>query len=68
MDEAEYRLYADAAQIAETAMGKERVHRTSREWVKRKDDDPLAWWCLTEWIVSTAKRFAKAENAGKEGS
>ena len=42
--------WAKAGKIARDAMGRERRVRgdTRERW--RADEDPLAWWCLTELI------------------
>ena len=49
----EVKAWQGAARIAFYAMGYERVpegRRMVKRW--RAHDDPLAWWCLTEWIKS----------------
>lgn len=52
-------LWNEAAGIADLAMGKRDV-RDGRRIVQRhnSDDDPLAWWCLTELLVSFAEKHA----------
>jgi hypothetical protein len=57
----EVQLYAKASQIAHLALGKERgpVGRgNARRWIS--DEDPLAWWNLTECIVALARASAQA--------
>lgn len=46
-----------AARVARMAMGKSKV-RAGREFVEvwNADEDPLAWWCLTELIADGPKR------------
>lgn len=50
--------YKRAGFIARVAMGRRPrggpgIPRLEPGWVA--DDDPLAWWCLTEWIVESQK-------------
>jgi len=42
--------WAKAAWIARLAMGTDRIGPGRRHTVWRADEDPLAWWCLTELI------------------
>ncbi|OCJ12514.1 hypothetical protein A6U86_05685 [Rhizobium sp. AC27/96] len=51
----EAQLYAEASRIIQIAMGKEKVSRgRGRKAVTnwRADEDPLAYWCGVEAIVS----------------
>lgn len=42
--------YAKAGEIALVAMGRTEIRKNSpSKW--KAEDDPLAWWCLTEWIA-----------------
>jgi hypothetical protein len=51
------KLYQSAMADAKIIMGKDhhrgRGERGPISW--RADDDPLAWWCLTELLVSYAQ-------------
>lgn len=61
MSESEQRLYHEAAKLARAAMGKRMVGNTrARHEVIAADEDPAAWWELTEGIVSIAQRHAAA--------
>lgn len=51
-------LYAKAGEIAYRAMG---TH--GKDGTRNADEDPLAWWCLTEWIVSLAKEHKRSIEA-----
>lgn len=42
-------LYGEAGDIAVAAMGE-----------KNANEDPLAYWCLVDWIVMAAKRYRDA--------
>lgn len=42
--------WREAAEIAYRAMG------------DRADEDPLAWWCLTEWIYDYGQRAMRAKH------
>lgn len=59
----EVELYSKAGALARVAMGKTELRR-GRGWGRKAqtwiaDDDPLAWWCLTEGIVKIAKEYRK---------
>lgn len=64
MSPREAKLWREAQQIARLGMGTEVVrgtHGSPRHERWKADEDPLAAWCLTEWIVGAAKRYAKAK-------
>ena len=66
MTKHEMKLYAEAACLADSAMGRERVKYPrdgEPRYRSRAADDPLAWWCLTEAIVRIAKRYRKIQSA-----
>jgi len=47
--------YKRAARIAYHAMGTEQTRASKNSpsvTFHHADEDPLAWWCLTEWIAS----------------
>lgn len=50
--------WADAAEIAYVAMGYEMAPAGARRRhrVSRAEQDPLAWWCLTELIMQRAQQ------------
>lgn len=52
------RLWRNAQRDAFLIMGRierrGRGHPSSTETVWKADDDPLAWWCLTELLVCYA--------------
>jgi hypothetical protein len=47
-------LHARAGYLARMAMGYEKRNGLEKRRLKA-DEDPLAWWCLTETIVDFAK-------------
>ncbi len=50
------KLYHNAMTDAKIIMGKDRRRSGERgELPWKADDDPLAWWCLTELLVSYAQ-------------
>lgn len=51
MTDDEFKLWGHAAKVARLAMGKTDGRKNrNQEW--KADLDPLAWWCLTETIMS----------------
>ncbi len=55
-------LYSHAGDLAKLAMGRDesRVGRRRGEPARwNADDDPLAWWCLTEAIANLANRHSQ---------
>lgn len=60
MTNAELRQWRRASEIAYVAMGRlERgPGRASPAYRWKADEDPLAWWVLTELIMDFAKRGA----------
>jgi len=60
----EARLWAEASRIAEVALRTYPKVRGDRSPQRISEDDPLAWWCLTESIVGIAKRYARSTDAG----
>ncbi len=61
MNAAEAALWSEAQIIAEAAMGEEHFGRGRGAYtVRRASEDPLAWWCLTEWLVAFAGRHGSA--------
>ena len=52
-----------ASEIAYAAMGTDIVrHGLDRVITHRADADPLAWWCLTEWIYNYGQRYSRQYN------
>jgi hypothetical protein len=51
------RRYKIAMYVAQVAMGKETRRRVRGDGPARwnSQDDPLAWWCLTELLVNGVK-------------
>jgi len=65
----EQELYAKAGELARIAMGREKWGRgrgTHRYWVA--DEDPLAWWELTECIASIAMWFRDPKRKPHNGN
>lgn len=54
MSPREYKLIVDASELARVAMGRSNKPSALNAW--KAEEDPLAWWCLTEAIVALAKR------------
>lgn len=50
----ERRLWANAGRDAAAIMGRRRVAPRSPV-TSNADEDPLAWWCLTELLVAYGK-------------
>ena len=59
-------LYGRAQKLAWKAMGSERI-KVGRRYVtvRRAEEDPLAWWLLTEAIVSFAETNCGLESRHK---
>lgn len=61
MNDAELRMWREASHIAVLAMGQEKSGKTrGTKRVNRADEDPAAYWCLTELIVGFARRHGRA--------
>lgn len=50
MTKREIERWARASRLARDAMGKQPRRRGDKDARWNADDDPLAWWCLTEAI------------------
>ena len=60
MTNREVRRWRKAATLARLAMGQEQsrgVRGSPSHLFWRADEDPLAWWCLTECIYAYGQRF-----------
>lgn len=55
MNKSEVNKYLWACELAKVAMGKhKRWGDKKADWIA--NDDPLAWWCLVEAIMSGGKK------------
>lgn len=53
------RRWKEAADIAYRAMG-----TRGKDHIHVADEDPLAWWCLTEWIYNYGQRALRSSLTG----
>ena len=57
MNEREIAMYVEAGDIARMLMG------TEKQWGSKPricaNDDPMAWWCLTELLVGFAAKHGR---------